>query len=398
MQTAELKDVKIREDISSETEKIFYGFLNKGQAPYNYEKQFLRGHLNRAIEIIDEGNPVPYELEIQPTSKCNAGCNHCFGRNSLRIEDKINSRETMDIIVKRVLDFKENGFKVEKVKFCGSTGEPLVNPFTPYAISEFYNQKYIRLFTNGIKLAENKDNIYYLKVLSKVDNIMLSLDAGTTETLHKIKPGSKHIQLESILETIKTIKNLAHQKTDFDVSYVITQDNYAEIIEATKKVKESGADLIRFRIDLTDRLVSEQYGEEILKELKTAKKYEDEVFKVIPIHTDKEMCETDDNYFSSKCSKLKCFTSKLWTCIGSNGRLYPCGHIVDANTEFYGNVFIQNLNEIWNSQRKKELLNNLPLKICHTCSPFSLRINEFLTFISELPKEKAKELINGVRK
>ncbi|MDO8516925.1 MAG: radical SAM protein [Nanoarchaeota archaeon] len=382
----------------AETREKFQYFLNRGQTPYNYEKQFLRGYLNLAIEIINEKNPVPYELEIQPTSQCNAFCNHCFGKNSAKIKDKINSREAMDIIVKRVLDFKQDGYEVEKVKFCGSTGEPLMNPFTPYAISEFYNKKYLRLFTNGIKLAENKNNIYYLKILSKVNNTMLSLDAGTTETLHKIKPGSKNIILEDILATIKPIKDLAHQKIEFDVSYVITQDNYSEIIEATKKVKEAGADLIRFRIDLTDRLVSEQHSDEIINKLNIAKEYGDENFKVIPIHSDKEICETDDNHFSSRCSKLKCFTSKLWTCIGSDGNLYPCGHMVDANVEKYGNIFIQNLNEIWNSQRKKELNNKLPLETCHTCSPFSLRINEFMTFLSELPKKEAQQLVQGVKK
>lgn len=376
----------------------FNGFLNNGGIPY--ERRLLTKHSARLLSILDGGNPPPYELEIQPSAYCNAHCLHCFGRDYGKCEEKLYERENMENVIDQVLNFKTNGFQVDTVKFCGSTGEPLVNSQTIYAIDRLYKKKALRFFTNGILLGKNKENFDYLNSISKVNILNLSLDAGTTETLWNLKPGAKKegVSLEDILDAVKRIRGLSDsrgEKMDIDVGYVISNANYKDIIEAAKKVRQSGASIIGYRIDLTDRTVSEQHGEEINSMLFDAKIHEDEHFRVIPIYSETQIESTDSACFSSRESSLKCFVSRLWSCIGPNGNLYSCGHVVENGSESYGNIFDQDISVVWNSEQRKKVIANLPGKMCNICSPSSIRTNGLMTFFDDIGIENAQGLIES---
>jgi radical SAM protein with 4Fe4S-binding SPASM domain len=376
--------------------KKFKEFLLKGEAPFNYAEKLLREHKERVKAILQGENPPPYELEIQPSSDCNAYCDHCFGKKFEHTENRITTKKDADRIIREILGFEADGFKVDNIKFCGSTGEPLLNPYTLHMIEQFYKKKNILLYTNGIKIAENKNNRQFLETLSKPDVIYVSLDAGKTETLWNIKPGARRtgIKLEDILEGAIRIKGLSKNKIKINISYIITKKNYNEIIEATRKTADSGLDLIRFRIDMTDREVSAKHGKEINRLLDEAKKYERNGFKVIPIHSKEEIEEIDENYFGIRGTDAKCYTCKLWTCIGSDGNLYPCGHIVQKGTAFYGNVLEKSICEIWNSEQRKRVMENLPNERCKICSPSSKDRNFLMTFLSQIPEKERNEMIN----
>jgi radical SAM protein with 4Fe4S-binding SPASM domain len=361
--------------------------LKNGKPPFDYGKILFKNYNSRLVSYFNCKNPIPYEIEIQPSSKCNAHCTHCWAKGFSKLEDKLETKENADIVVDKILNFNQKELSLPRIKFCGSTGDPLMNPIIDYIIERFYNQRNMRLFTNGIKIGENKDNKKYLYSLSKLDSIYLSLDSGTTETLWKIKNGAKKtkIKVEDILEGAKRIKEFGN--TSIDVSYVITKENYSEIFEATRKAKEYEADLIRFRIDLRDREISKEKNKEIILNLDKAKKYRDEKFKVIPIHSNEEISETDSKFFGSRGQELKCYTNNFWTCVGPNGQVYPCGHIVSPETEDYGSLFEQTFEEIWNGEKIKEARSKIPGKLCEICSPFSLTTNIIMNDISSLERE-----------
>ncbi|MBU0893920.1 MAG: radical SAM protein [Nanoarchaeota archaeon] len=379
--------------LKNNIEKKFKEFLNKPGIPY--EKRLLKCYSEQILNILSKKCPPPYEIEIEPASRCNAGCLHCFGRQYKKCDEKLYSRKNMDRVIEQVLKFKNNKFNIEVVKFCGSTGEPLLNPQTIYAIEMFSGEKILRLFTNGILLGKNKNNFKYLKSISKINKLDLSLDVGTTKTLELTKPGSKKskVTVKDILESVKKIKDISDSNLQVEAGYVITNYNYSEIIEATKKVKDSHVDLIRFRIDLTDRTVSKNHGDKINFLLKQAKSYEDKNFKVIPVYSESEIKSTDSSCFSSKESRLECFVSKFWTCIGPDGNIYPCGHVVEKGAKNYGNILEKDIWNIWEGKQRQETIKNLPGDKCKICSPFSFRANDFMTFLSNLPFEKSKKMV-----
>lgn len=360
--------------------------LEKGKPPFDYGNILMKNYSLHLMSYFNNENPPPYEIEIQPSSKCNANCSHCWARDFPRLKDKLNTRKNADIIIERILDFKKQGFPLPKIKFCGSTGDPLVNDLINYFINGFYKQRATRLFTNGIKIGQEKNNLVYLRDLSRLGSLYLSLDAGTTETLWKIKPGAKlrKINIEDILEGTRRIKEF--NGTKINASYVITKHNYKDISKATKKAKEYDSNLIRFRIDLTDRELSKEKGNEIIEELNNAKEYENDSFKVVPIHSEEEIGDSNPNHFSSKGLGLKCYTNRFWTCVGPNGRVYPCGHIVSPYTEDYGSLFEQSFEEIWNGEKIKEAREKTPGDLCSICSPFSLSTNILMNYFNDLPK------------
>jgi len=380
------------------TEDIFLNFLNKGGIPY--EKKLIQKHSNLVLSILSGRNPPPYELEIQPSARCDAGCLHCFGRTYKHCDEKLYSEKSMERIVEQVLGFEKDGFKVKTIKFCGSTGEPLVNQYTLHAINLIHGKRNQRLFTNGLNLGKNKNNISYLETISKVNELDLSLDCGSTEILWAVKPGAKkkNVFLEDILDSIKKIKFLSKKRGDnleIDVGYVITNKNYTDVINAATKLKEVGVDVLKFRIDLTDRSVSENHGKEIYKSLLEAQKVSDDNFKVYSVYNREEINSTDSCCFSTRDSNFKCFTSRLWACIGPDAKAYACGHIVNKNTQNYGDLLEEDFQIIWESDKRKKIIESLPEKKCEICSPFSLRANELLTFLSKVGFDESKKLIKN---
>jgi radical SAM protein with 4Fe4S-binding SPASM domain len=369
-------------------------FLQLGKAPFDYEKKLLLEHRARVKAIIQGKNLPPYELEIQPSSYCTAGCIHCFGKVLSPLDNRLYNKSAVDRVISEVLNFKRDGFQIDNVKFCGSTGEPLMNPLTTYMIGEFSKERHTILFTNGMLIGKRKNDKEYLEEISKVNNLVLSLDAGTTKTLWEVKPGVKKagIRIEDILQGVSKIKENA--KTVVDVSYVIDKKNYFDLVNGGKAAKASGADSIKIRIDMVDREVSEKYANDIKRLIKEVKTLEDDRFKVVAIHSDDEVAETDVSGFQTKKCPGSCFTSKLWACIGADGSIYPCGHIVNKQTENYGNILEKSFEEIWDDKRKAEIISNLPAKYCVICSPSSLRRNNLMKFLKEIKEQEGYGLVS----
>ena len=165
--------------INLESENKFLTLLTKSAPPFDYEKQIFNDHFENVMSTLNGDNPPPYEIEIQPTSNCNLRCKHCFGTflTSNRIEDKIGMEE-MKILSKRISEFDKDKLKIETVKFCGTTGEPLANPSTVYGIKLFKDKnKKVILYTNGLWLdKKTKENKEYLEYVLDADKINISLD------------------------------------------------------------------------------------------------------------------------------------------------------------------------------------------------------------------------------
>lgn len=353
-----------------------------------HEEVFYNLYKSRIAAVLAGKKPVPYEIEIQPSAKCNAFCEHCWagvGKNSAdqKLQDNLEDKQNMDKIIDEILEFKDGSFNVEIVKFCGATGEPLMNPLTLHAINRLYGKKKLRLFSNGILIAMNRNNEEYLKTLAKVDRINLSLDAGTTETMHNIKRGSREVKLEDILECIRKIKGFSEGKCKIEISYVITDKNYFEIDEAAKKAKTYGADSFRVRLDFIGKEMTLACREVILDKSEKVRNYGDDNFNVFFMYNTDDFEEGKEKKSSSKDFGYKCFTSRFWVSIGPDGNVYPCGHITLKGTKHYGSLLKKSFRKIWDGKEREEAIGCLPGNKCYICSPFSLTINRKMNEFQE---------------
>jgi MoaA/NifB/PqqE/SkfB family radical SAM enzyme len=368
--------------------KLLLKFLNRGQPPHDYESQIIRNpNLKRRLEAIFSGRVIPpYEVEIQPTSCCNLRCKHCFGTSLTcnKLENKIRKEEIKEI-AEKIDEYKEGEFQIEIVKFCGTTGEPLLNPITPYAIELFKKlNKKITLFTNGVLLDKELNGKKYLDYVLKADKLILSLDAASKETFYRLKRRDFFNKVVRNLEELIEKRNLTESNLNIAVSYVISEENYEEILEATDLVKNLGADEIRFRVDFAHPDKVQKISDKIIKALDQTQKYKTDNFQVSEIYSEEEI-SGDCRAFNSW--GRKCFNQYFWACIGPDGNLYACGHRTYFGVESYGSLLNESFKEIWTGKKRSETLSKLPDKRCIYCSPSSARRNTFLTFLETAIKQ-----------
>ncbi len=383
----------MKEKFSEEKEK-FKSFLEKGEPPLNYERFLLQSDSDkdRVVAILEGKIVPPFEVEIQPSSLCNLRCKHCFGKDYPRIFNKMGKNE-FDILGDRIDEFKENGFEIEIVKFCGTTGEPLVNPYTPYAIDMFRERgKKVVIFTNGLNLDKrvNCDGRRYYEYIPWIKRINLSLDAGSEEVFYNLKGRNGFDNIINSLEKISSIRDKEKTGLDIRVSYVIGEINRRDVVNAARKVKNAGANEIIFRVDFTDEKTIKNNSEEIIENINYAKEYQDINFKVPSVYSNKEI-SGEDCGFNSK--GIKCFNQNFWACVGPDCELYACGHRTYSGIKSIGSLLENSFRELWLGDERKKLLDVLPDNACKNCSPSSKRRNDFMTFLSGVDKNYLKNII-----
>lgn len=374
------KDEKERDN-----KERFVKFLNRGRPPY--EKLMLRDYPR--IRAILQGKIVPpQQVEIQPSSACNLRCKFCFGRDYKRLPKRMGKKEIQEI-ARKIDEFQEDEFEIGTVNFCGTTGDPLVSPVTVEGIRLFKGLgKKVVVYTNGLALDEKIDGHPYYDHLVGIDRLNLSLDAGSEETFERLK-GCKGFE-----RVIRSLERLLEKRVDnthprIEVSYVIGRENYEEIVSTSKLIGDIGADCIRFRVDFTDVEGVRRVSDRIVDNLREAREYSNSDFEVISIYSEDDI-RKDDSAFHS--SGRKCFTSCIWACIGPNCELYACGHRAHGKVESYGSLLNNSFRELWASKVRQDSVRGLPDQHCTVCSPFSLRANEFMTFLSQLQLEEVDKL------
>lgn len=379
---------------SYDAEKKFKQFIEFGEPPLDYGRQMLKGEINqrRVLSILQGEIVPPYEVEIQTSSICNLACKHCFGRYYERLPNKIRNKE-LEIIANQIDEFQDNGFKIETVKFCGTTGEPLVNPATLYGIELFKNRgKKVMIFTNGLALDTpiRKNGLRYYDIVGDTDKINLSLDAGSEDIFFKLKGKHGFNRIIKSLENIVDIREKRNKSMDVRVSYVIGEENYTDIVNSTKIVKDAGANEIVFRIDFTGKKKAVELFDLISNEVKKAKEYRSDLFKVITSYNDEEVIS---KCYDSNLPGEKCFNHNFWACIGPDAELYTCGHRTYKGVKSYGNLLENSFRNIWISEDRKKAINSLPDEHCKNCSPSSRCRNKIMNFLSHLSEDNRKNLI-----
>ena len=346
---------------------------------FNYERNILMEHWDRVRAIIEENAVVPYEIEIQPESFCNLKCEHCIGKEYRFKHRKYIAEAIMIKIMNEIIAFNKGSpnFKIQRIKFSGFYGEPLVNKkATLIGIRKAIEGGIkVGLFTNGVLMdSEVRENIV------KADYVHISLDAGSDMSLSRIKkskPGDFEKIINNIRELVKLRKQTPGSNLKINVGFILNRENYNEIYNLVRILKEIGIDSVRFKMNILDdpeQKLSENMIEEAYNQIEEAQvDFEASNFRVESIHSQEETEKIPVPDFD------RCFFSSLMNAIGADSYLYPCDHRIYENggriVDLRVNSFSEGLN-IW----KTSLSDILP-NMCSVCPPMGNRINRFLNFI-----------------
>lgn len=215
-------------------------------------------------------------VTLDLTKRCNYRCPHCTDQEYIRHGAQMDFDFT--ILQKLLSWLKENG--VQGLEICGG-GEPtLYSHFQEMVTLAGELGFRLGLVSNGSTLPVIGDVL----ARSEFDWIRFSMDAVDSATYSKLHGIADMQQFPRIFAAIE---KLAHSSTaTVGISFIVTPDNHATILQAVKAYRETGVRYVQFKplVDgPTKRLLAYSPAEcnRIKEQLLEGEKLVDESFKII---------------------------------------------------------------------------------------------------------------------
>lgn len=360
------------------------------------EIDILKKHKTRFFHALNADRILPpYEALIHPSGRCNLRCSWCIGGRILEEKEKtkgigvlpslLSDPANMEKVIRDILDYTKDGFRVENVSFSGITGDPFLAKEAFIRAVNLLSENNVRIgvYSNAVLLDDELIN-----TLLKMNYINVSLDAATPETFVMLKYGGNsggvkifNNLVENITKLARLRNNSKNSKLDINASFVLYPDNYKEIYDAAKLLKRIGIRIMRMKQDISGKmLLSRKQMAEAKELIKKVKNLEDDKFKFVTIHrlnTPSDMKRQFD----------RCIISDLVTTIGSDGNVYPCNYQACSGNSVYGNAIKNSFADIWEGKTRIKIKEQLP-KICHrVCDPFKNRANRLFQAIKKSQKK-----------
>lgn len=324
-------------------------------------KQFnqlkILNHWDTISKFLNGKNPFPVSCEIDTANICNHRCVWCYFAESR--SDKAVMPEK--ILFKLIEDLAKG--ETKSITFTGG-GEPLINPATIYAIEKAVSLKIkTGLVTNGALLNEKKCKI----IIKNCEFVRFSLDAGSLKThilLHN-PSNPKFDNFERIIDNLKRLveirKNLKRNVT-IGIGFLVHEKNYKEIKATAELVKEIGVDYFQVRpLFIPGELSYTKTWLKAKKIVNDALKLSDTKFYVFPI------ARRFEEIINNKKNYSICLIHNLLAIAGADSNIYMCSLFRGDKNFSFGSLKEQNFKEIWNSERRREVIKSLKINNCPSC-------------------------------
>lgn len=308
--------------------------------PYSSLKIFHQYDILKKIE--DGHRTAPIYIRIKPTNKCNHNCNYCHYRNpylnldEYNYEDYIPKNKMLEIIK----DISDIGVKA--VTFSGG-GEPLVYPYIQETMRKVLDKGIeLSIITNGSLLNnENAD------ILAKANWVRISLESAKEETYDRIRSIKKG-SFSDLCKNIENFSKIKSENCEFGINFVVGKENFNEVYEAGKLMKELGVNHIKFTAQISNDVEKEHsiFKKDVINQIHNLiDNFQDEKFKIINLY---ESDFESDAVFGRKYSK--CYIKNFVCVIAANSKVYYChdkaylsnGQIGDLSNNTFKNIWFSN--------------------------------------------------------
>ena len=283
--------------------------------PYSPLKVFWhRSH----VDAIREGRVVaPVHVQLIPTNVCNQSCEFCAYRShGYSSSQQFDTRDSIPFpkLAEIVADCEDMG--VRAVEVTGG-GEPTCHKNFPQVCMMVVDGGMdLGVVTNGTRWAQD-----CVTATQHAKWVRFSLDAGSAETYAATRRSTK----EAYTNVRAAIRQQRESRVEKDqlvgVGFVMTRNNFQEVVEATERARDDGADTIRISAVFQDEGIRYFYdfrdhAERLVQE---ARSLDDGQFRVFDMfsHRLKDLEEARPNYH-------RCDFQKLCTYVGADLNLYRC--------------------------------------------------------------------------
>lgn len=275
-------------------------------------------HLDRIRDIRNGKNVVPTHLQIVISDLCNQNCHFCAyrmdgGFSASNFADSEGNKNPKRFIPLQKAweildDAKEMG--VEAIEFTGG-GEPTVHPGWEAILEHAVRLGFqVGLVTNAVRLTN-------WELLDKLTWLRISLDAGTADTYKRIRESA---QFDKVVRNIYRAGTL--KLPYIGVGFVITRENFHELVGATRIAKEAGVPYLRISAMFSTK--EEKYYAGILNKINEQRAlakglYESDSFKIVDFFDNR----LDDLRQKAPTYSL-CGYQQFVLYIGADQKIYTC--------------------------------------------------------------------------
>jgi radical SAM protein with 4Fe4S-binding SPASM domain len=230
-------------------------------------------------------------------------------------------------------EFAESGGRA--VTFCGSGECTIHRGYTEICAAGHEAGLRIGLITNGSRL--HKQQIADC-VINTHTWVRIGLNAGTEATFNEITRDRER----TFTTFFKAVSRLREQAVDpefrIGFNFVITRQNYKEIVQAAQAVRDSGAHYVRFEPEFYSSMGHETIEEvmaEVSASLTEVAALSSAEFEISVPKLDRgpmDQVEEVEGDFEH------CHYSRFVTAVGADGNLYPCPQVHLNSRYLIGNV------------------------------------------------------------
>ena len=314
----------------------------------------LMYHPQKVANWIETGDSYPVHIEIGLTSRCNHRCTFC-ALDFLERKEDINTEALLRAL-------KEMGEKGVKSVMFGGEGEPLLHKDIILLTKKAKEYGLdVAITTNGIFFDQEKIE----QCLSHLSWIKFSIDAGTPETYAKIHRTTES-QFYKLLENIKNAveyKKKHNLNSTIGAQFLMIPQNLNEITILAEKLSEIGVDYLSIKPyshhprSFNNLIVDNGEYNKIEKDLEG---FSNENFKVFFRKATIKRIQEGNAY-------SECYGLHFFCLIDAKGNILPC-NLFYENLEFtYGNLNERSFSEIWEGEKKKQVLWKIKQKGVQEC-------------------------------
>lgn len=303
-------------------------------------------HPERVAEWKSKGDCAPIYIEIGLTNNCNHKCVFCAldylekGKQYIDTQTLITNLEIM------------RDYGVKSVMFAGE-GEPTLHKeiglFTKTAKENGID---VSITTNGVPFTEKKIE----QCLPYLSWVRFSIDSGSTENYAEVH-GTNKRDYEKVLKNIQNAVEFK-QKNDLEVTigtqFLMIPQNIGEVEKLAKRLKDIGVDNLQVKPyshhpSSINNLCVDSLEYNLIED--SLKGIGDKNFNLFFRKATIERVAEKKNY--PECGGLS-----FMTLVDARGNVMPCNMFYQNEDFFYGNLYEQNFKDIWESKKRKQIINS----------------------------------------
>jgi MoaA/NifB/PqqE/SkfB family radical SAM enzyme len=338
-----------------------------------YSNYKIVHHQDRLIALRAGRQTVPVHVYLYPSDACNLKCDFCMFRGD-KLNHELHSFDKANMLPMNKIEeivYNCHDMGVKAIEVTGG-GEPTTHPDIAFILWLVLHEKMeLGFVTNGLIL---KDEV--IGELKKSSWVRFSLDAATANTFTKIKG------VNAFDRVVRNMSRMVerNKKSVISVSFVITKDNYGEIVQGARLAKGIGLNNIRFGAPSQNR--SKEYFDGFYDEARRliveAEKLSDNKFKVFNTFKDRLQ-----NLQTGKQDYDFCPMQQIQTHIGADWNVYRCCVMTYSKEGLLGSLKHQTFKQLWESPATIKKIKELkPRRDCQLPCLFEQK-NKFINYMLE---------------